>query len=307
MRVLIAEDDPMSRRLLEVTLTKWGYEIVVARDGQEAWEIIQREDAPKLAIIDWMLPHLDGLELCRRIRKLQNRDYMYVILLTARGSKEDLVEGMGSGADDYVTKPFDADELRVRIRAAERILNLQSDLLAAQATLRELATHDALTGAWTRSAILDIIQRELARSQREGKAVGLAMVDLDHFKRVNDTHGHKTGDAVLREVAQRMSRIIRPYDSVGRYGGEEFLIVAVGCDAAGAAGQAERIRARIAETPFDAEGASLQLTASLGVASSANRDGVTATVLLQAADQALYRAKNAGRNRVEVASPTPAS
>jgi len=303
MRVLIAEDDAISRRLLEVTFEKWGYEFLVARDGQEAWEILHRDDAPKLAILDWMMPHLDGVELCRRIRKLQGREYVYVILLTAKGGKEDIIEGMNSGADDYVTKPFDAGELRVRVRAAERILGLQADLLAAQAALREQATHDALTGIWNRAAILDIVQRELARAQREGKAIGVAMVDLDHFKLVNDTHGHKTGDAVLQEAAQRMRQLLRPYDSLGRYGGEEFLLVLVGCDASTAALAADRIRACIEQRPFGADAPSIPLTVSVGVASSDKRDGVTAGDLIQATDMALYQAKNAGRNRVATASP----
>jgi len=307
MRVLIAEDDAVSRRLLEVTLGKWGYEIVVALNGQEAWEIIQRDDAPKLAILDWMMPHLDGVELCRRIRKLENREYSYLILLTAKGRKEDVVEGMDSGADDFITKPFDAGELRVRIRAAERILKLQADLLAAQTALREQATHDALTGAWNRPAILEVVQRELARAQRENGSIGVAMVDLDHFKRVNDTRGHNAGDAVLRQVVGRMQQTMRPYDALGRYGGEEFLAVAVGCNVAAAAAVADRLRACIAGKPFDAEGAAVELTVSVGVASSTDWDGVAAADLVQAADQALYRAKNAGRNRIEVASPASGS
>ena len=306
MRVLIAEDDAISRRLLEVTLGKWGYEVVVARDGQEAWEIVQRGDTPKLAILDWMMPRLDGVELCRRIRNLQDRQYVYLILLTAKGRKADIVEGMDSGADDYVTKPFDTGELRVRIRAAERILNLQAELLATQEALREQATHDALTGTWNRAAILDLLQRELARSQREGKAIGVAMVDLDHFKRINDTHGHKAGDIVLRETAQRMLTRMRPYDALGRYGGEEFLVITVGCDTTGAAVQAERIRSCIADKPFDAGGASVPLTVSAGVASSAGCDGISPVDLIQAADQALYLAKSAGRNRVEIAASAKA-
>jgi diguanylate cyclase (GGDEF)-like protein len=306
MRVLIAEDDAISRRLLEVTLGKWGYEVVVARDGQEAWEIVQRGDTPKLAILDWMMPRLDGVELCRRIRNLQDRQYVYLILLTAKGRKADIVEGMDSGADDYVTKPFDTGELRVRIRAAERILNLQAELLATQEALREQATHDALTGTWNRAAILDLLRRELARSQREGKAIGVAMVDLDHFKRINDTHGHKAGDIVLRETAQRMLTRMRPYDALGRYGGEEFLVITVGCDATGAAVQAERIRSCIADKPFDAGGASVPLTVSAGVASSAGCDGISPVDLIQAADQALYLAKSAGRNRVEIAASAKA-
>ena len=227
--------------------------------------------------------------------------YTYVILLTARGRKEDVVFGMEAGADDYITKPFDADELKVRLRAATRILDLQSELIAAQETLRHQATHDSLTGLWNRMAIMDRLQQELARACRENGSVGAIMVDVDHFKRINDTFGHKSGDAALCEVARRLKQAVRLYDAIGRYGGEEFLIVLPGCDVTATAHQAERMRTSILAEGVNLGPRTLGLTISLGVASSGPGQEIDGESLVHAADTALYRAKHAGRNRVEVA------
>ena len=305
MRVLIAEDDTVSRRVLQATLSKWGYEVVVARDGQEAWELLQRPEGPNLAVLDWMMPRLDGLELCHRIRNLgPQRGYVYIILLTAKGRREDRADGMEGGADDYLIKPLDPVELRARLRAATRILDLQVQLLAAQETLRTKATHDPLTGLWNRPAVMEALERELNRARRYKIAVSVLLGDLDHFKQVNDTYGHDTGDQVLCQTARRMLSAIRGYDTLGRYGGEEFLIVAPGCDAANGMTLAERIRTRIAAEPILAEHGPLPMTISIGLAAG-DGDGLEALPLIQAADQAMYRAKNAGRNRVEVAVMVP--
>ena len=230
MRILIADDSIVSRHLLDATLRKWGYEVVVACDGVEAWNALDSEDAPKLAILDWVMPGLTGPEVCRRVReRSKDKDtYTYILLLTSKSLKEDLIEGMESGADDYVTKPFDQHELKVRLRAGTRIIDLQRELVAAKDELREQATKDFLTRIWNRSSILDILQRELVRGGREKRGVGVVLADLDHFKEVNDTYGHFAGDAVLREFARRMQGSIRSYDAIGRYGGEEFLIVLPG-------------------------------------------------------------------------------
>ncbi len=224
MRILIADDSIVSRHLLDATLRKWGYEVIVACDGVEAWNVLGAEDAPKLAILDWVMPGLTGPEVCRFVRE-HNKDkdiYTYILLLTSKSLKEDLIEGMESGADDYVTKPFDQHELKVRLRAGTRIVDLQRELVAAREELREQATKDFLTRIWNRSSILDVLQRELVRGSREKRPVGVVLADLDHFKLVNDTHGHFAGDAVLREFARRMLSCMRPYDAIGRYGGEEF-------------------------------------------------------------------------------------
>jgi len=303
MQVLVAEDDPVSRRLLEAHLGRWGYRAVAASDGDQAWDLLQQPDAPRLAILDWMMPGLSGPELCRRVRSLGREPYTYLLLLTARAHKEDLIEGMEAGADDYVTKPFDAQELNVRLRAGRRILELQAELVTAREALREQATRDGLTRLWNRSSILEILARELAKSERDGSAVGLIMADLDHFKQINDTHGHLAGDAVLREAARRLQTSLRSYDSVGRYGGEEFLVVVPGSTHSSALQLAERLRLAVNREPVRLTDRSIEVTISLGVAVSAPGALIFPETLIRAADEALYRAKTVGRNRIEWLAP----
>jgi two-component system cell cycle response regulator len=291
--ILVADDDAVSRRLLQATLERWGYEVVVAEDGARAWEILQEEAAPQLAILDWMMPGLDGLQICRKVRSLGEQHYVYLLLLTAKSEKEDLVKGLDAGADDFLTKPCDAQELRARLRAGIRILELQE-------TLRVEATHDALTGLWNRGATFDLLRRELSRGERDGKSLTVVMADVDHFKHVNDTYGHLAGDVVLREVARRLSSAVRSYDVIGRVGGEEFLVVLPGCALADAVDQAERLRACIQREPAETPDGPIPVTLSLGVAVKPEEASVGPDSLLRAADAALYRAKRGGRNRVEL-------
>ncbi len=299
MRVLIADDSVVSRRLLEATLRRWDYEVVAASDGTEAWNCLQQEDTPPLAILDWMMPGLTGPEICRLVRQAGREPYTYILLLTSKSQKEDLIEGMGAGADDYITKPFDQHELNVRLRAGRRIVELQSQLLTAREALREQATHDFLTRCWNRSSILEILGRELTRALREQNTVGVVMADLDHFKSINDTHGHAVGDAVLCEAARRMQAEMRSYDSLGRYGGEEFLVVLPGCDDSCASRQAERMRTIISATPIVVGGRSLALTASFGCTTTHLDCGeATAEPYIRLADEALYESKRRGRNCV---------
>ncbi len=300
MKVLIADDDPVSRRLLHVCLTKAGYETIVSVDGAEALAIVNGTDCPRLMVLDWMMPHVDGVEICRAIRKLAQEPYIYVILLTARGRQEEIIEGLEAGADDYITKPFDLEELKARLRAGKRILDLQEQIVFAREQLRNQATHDSLTGLLNRPAILETLHREVSRSAREGTSVAVIMADLDHFKHINDTYGHAVGDDVLRESARRMLTAIRDYDSIGRYGGEEFLVIAPGCGAREATIQAERLCACVSAAPIDAAGHHILMTLSVGVAACTERK--QADELLRIADEALYEAKNAGRNRVEVST-----
>jgi diguanylate cyclase (GGDEF)-like protein len=300
MQILVAEDNPVFQSMLKNMLGKWGYDVVLANNGERAWEILQQADAPPLAILDWMMPGMDGVEICRRIRKATQERYVYVILLTAKTEQKDLVEGMEAGADDYVTKPFNTHELRVRLRAGRRILDLQEQLLQAQEALREQATHDGLTGLWNRTSILEILQKEAARSERDSLPLAVLMADLDNFKKINDTYGHLAGDSVLRESARRMRNNVRNYDAIGRYGGEEFLIVLPGCDEAGSMAQAERLRDSIGSNPIPTSVGEIGVTCSIGLSWSANTQPAATKSLLRLADAALYSAKRSGRNRVSV-------
>jgi diguanylate cyclase (GGDEF)-like protein len=301
MKILIAEDDPVSRRLLEAKLVKWGYDVVVTCDGDEALKALRTKDAPKLAILDWMMPGVDGVEICGMMRREAREPYIYIILLTALHRDEDLVAGMEAGADDYITKPFIANELRVRLRAGRRIIDLQNELINAREALREKAARDPLTGLWNHEEILRIMGLELSRAGRERGHVSVIMADLDLFKKVNDTHGHMAGDAVLRLTARRMLSLVRDYDYIGRYGGEEFLLVLPGCDGEWARILADRLCQSIGGDRMDISEGMLPITISLGVATTCKGRKSDVNSLLQAADMALYRAKENGRNRVEVA------
>ncbi len=298
--VLIAEDDPVSRRLLQVSLTGAGYKTITAKNGDEALRVLKAEGGPRLAILDWMMPSLDGVEVCRQVREATPEPYVYMILLTAKGHPTEIIQGLEAGADDYITKPFDLQELKARLRAGKRILQLQEQLITAREQLRVQATYDSLTGLFNRMAILQTLEREVSRSNREKKPLAVIMADLDHFKEINDTYGHQAGDEVLQETARRMLGSLRAYDCVGRYGGEEFLVVAPGSDVNGATELAERLRSSISAKPVMIAGAPIAITLSLGMAiSKPNLNEFDQ--LLRLADEALYQAKRAGRNRVVAA------
>ncbi len=301
--VLIAEDDPIFRHLLENWLQKWNYRVTAVENGMDAWNVLQQPNAPQMAILDWMMPGMDGVELCRRVREQEQGPYRYLLLLTAKFEKQDVVAGLDAGADDYLTKPFDANELRARVRSGKRILELQHALLKSQEALQYEASHDPLTGLWNRGAIVDLLRRETQRHQRTGSALGVIMADVDHFKKINDTYGHPVGDAVLREVSKRLSGSVRTYDSVGRYGGEEFLIIIPSCDPPYLRTGAERLRLSIADRPIETPAGPISSTISIGVASAPVADEATSELeaLLKVSDDALYRAKGGGRNRVEIA------
>jgi diguanylate cyclase (GGDEF)-like protein len=255
----------MSRRLLRSTLERWGYEVVVAEDGQQAWTILSGEDPPPVAILDWVMPGLTGIEICKKVRETRREPYTYILLLTAKKTTEETVEGMESGADDYIVKPFHELELQVRLRAGKRIVDLQMDLLNAREELRERAEKDLLTLLPNRSAIQTILDQEISRCHRDLRPVGVVVLDLDHFKSINDTYGHFAGDAVLRETAQRFRANMRPYDRIGRYGGEEFLVVLPNSDLEQTAHQADRMRMILAGKPMYVDGRELTVTASFGV------------------------------------------
>ncbi len=301
MRMLIAEDNRFFRRLLESNLKKWGHEVVACDNGAEAWTILQEEDTPKLAILDWDMPGMQGIEICRELRKLKDRPYVYVIMLTAKSKKEDMVEGLESGADDYLTKPVDPIEFRVRVRAATRIVQLQDDLLEANRASELRAKQDSLTGLWNHSAIINLLQNELDRAWRQKTTLGVIMGDLDHFKHINDSHGHLAGDNVLRDAASELKAILRSYDSLGRYGGEEFLIILPDCDGDNLLKLAERLRASIAEKERAYAECNFRCTMSFGLVMVKGTRPHSAEEVIRRADQALYEAKHNGRNCIRLA------
>jgi len=304
MRVLVADDDNASRLLLERVLAKWGYEVVAVSDGQAAWEVLSGPDAPELAVLDWMMPGLDGVEVCRRLRALDLSNPPYVILLTSRGEKEDLATGLEAGASDYVQKPFDPVELRARLLVGRRFAELNAKLLEVQRELERQALTDSLTQVMNRRAVLGRLEEELVRARRQGLSLSIAVLDLDHFKAVNDNYGHAAGDEVLRTVVARTLASLRPYDVLGRIGGEEFLIVMPGVAAQGAAAVLERVRAAVRSCPIELPtGESISVTVSLGGASLVDE---TPDELLRRADDALYQPKAQGRDRVVMAlNPVP--
>lgn len=294
MKVLIADDEPISLLYLEAALEEWGYQVITASDGAAACEILQGPDAPMLAIIDWMMPGMDGIDVCRVVRENVKDRYIYMIMLTGKSETEFIVAAMNAGADDFISKPFNVDELQVRVRAGRRIAELEQ-------RLRREASHDALTGLFNRGAIIELLQKELTRHQRNKHSFAIIFGDLDHFKRVNDEFGHLAGDAVLRETAGRIASVLRPYDSLGRYGGEELLIVLPGCDAGEAIEIAERVRQVICSKPMATDCGEVAASLSMGVAVITQGQEISFNGLIHLADAALYAAKDKGRNRVELA------
>jgi diguanylate cyclase (GGDEF)-like protein len=290
MKVLIADDDEVTIAALQGMLGHLGHEVVVARNGTEAWELICQDDAPPLAILDWMMPDMEGPEICRRLRQNDKRPYQYLIMLTAKDQLQDLVDSIESGADDYLKKPFDERELRARLHAGERILALQDEL-------RARATFDELTGLLNRATIRERLQREFAQAMRTGAPASIVLADLDNFKHINDTHGHPVGDEVLREASKRLAARLRSYDELGRYGGEEFLAVLPGCSPSNAMQVAERMRESVGASPVNTSAGPIEITASFGVASVDIARSTSVDATISAADEALYRAKRAGRNR----------
>lgn len=301
MRVLVADDDFVTRRMLEMFLQKWGHEVSVCEDGSATWEALQQPDAPRLVILDWMMPELDGPEICRKLRTQDDKPYTYIIMLTSKSEQGDLIEGLEAGADDYIAKPFDPNELRMRIRAASRVVQLQEDLRGALEMAEYRASHDMLTGLLNRSTILDSLNRELSRCRRNSANLAMMMADVDHFKRINDRFGHMAGDAALKETAARICSLVRDYDSVGRYGGEEFVIMLPGTGPAEAYDVAERIRADFSEQELQTSEGVFSLTLSIGVGILDCSTEFNVDTMIRQADQALYRAKEKGRNRVEMA------
>ena len=293
MKVLIADDDALSRKILEDALSKWGYEIIMAHNGNEAWDILEKSDRPNLAVLDWIMPGMDGVEICKRLRKLSLPNYVYVILLTARNKREDVIYGLESGADDYIIKPFNHEELKSRLQIGQRIIELEHRIL-------RLASTDYLTGLLNRRAFLERLERELNRCQREASPMGIIIMDIDHFKKVNDNYGHQAGDLVLQELSTTLVTLCRVYDFIGRYGGEEFIVCLPGADKWNTYQIAERMRSIVENKNIllPDKGTSVSVTASFGIVSMEPGQRKSADRLINEADEALYRAKDQGRNQV---------
>ena len=304
MQALVVDDSAVYRKLIGDHLRSWSFGVTLAETGSEAWRILQQPDAPKLALLDWVLPDLDGIELCHRIRLAgASGPYVYVILLTSNEGRQNMLDAMQAGADDYLVKPFDELELKARLLVGKRILDLQEELVSARESMRHAATHDSLTGLLNRGEILVMLQRELERARRERKPVGVILGDVDNFKSVNDTLGHLFGDEALREIGRRLRTQLRVYDGVGRYGGEEFLMVLPSCDLPHALVRANGLREIVGSTPVVCSGEERLITMSMGVAVSGSDGKNELETLLNQADAGLYAAKEKGRNRTEHFTP----
>jgi diguanylate cyclase (GGDEF)-like protein len=302
MKILLADDEPIARTMLEHWLTGWGYEVITVRDGEAALNALAADHGLRLAIIDWVMPKVDGIEVCRKIRSGPPEPYVYVVLLTAKDDKSDIIEGLDAGADDYLVKPCNPLELKVRLRAGKRVIELQEQLVAARESLRFEAMHDSLTQLLNRAATLEQLERELVRAARRVTPVTVLMADLDHFKSINDTFGHAVGDVVLREAARRLKLGVRAYDSVGRFGGEEFIAVLPECESKVGVQVAQRLCKLVGEAPVMTAAGKVPVTVSVGIASSDQFPGATAEELLRAADSALYQAKRTGRAQAVLAT-----
>jgi two-component system cell cycle response regulator len=298
MIILLAEDSAFYRRMIAKHLREWEFDFVDVRDGKEAWKVLVQQDGPKLALLDWVLPEIEGIEICRRLRsRPEGAPYTYTVLLTAKSQKQEMLEAMDAGADDFLAKPFDPAELKARLLAGKRIVELQQKLVSANNALHFSASHDFLTRVWNRGEILAFLRREMVRSRRSASPLGVVLVDVDNFKQINDKLGHQAGDHVLVELAKRFSGNLREYDGVGRYGGEEFLLIVPGCDLTTTIRRANEIRVLISSEPVVSDSNTTSVTVSMGVALAEPSETVES--LLHRTDTALYLAKRNGRNRVE--------
>ena len=299
--VLIADDSATSRKMLEYAVNGLGFQSICVADGRKAWKALSAPEGPAIALIDWVMPEMTGLELVSKLRAEMGSKILYLIMVTARSLQEEVIEGIKQGADDYIVKPFNRKELAVRIRAGARIVRLQRELVEANERLESLAKTDALTGFYNRLALRRVPPSQSSFPHALKSSIAFIMADLDHFKGVNDAHGHDAGDAVLRQFADRVKTLLRQGDAVFRMGGEEFLLIAPESDETVGRHIAERVCRTIGDTPFQLpDGTPISITCSLGVFAEVAGLDEDHDRQIKKADQALYRAKENGRNRVEV-------
>ena len=300
--ILIAEDNPVSRKLLEKTLLKAGYEVTSVENGRKALELFNKKFFP-IVLTDWMMPEMSGLELCRAIRKDTSKGYVFIVLLTAKDSKDDIVSGLEAGADDYLTKPPNHSEMIARIKTGIRILELERSLKRANEEIRVLSITDPLTGCYNRGYMTERLPQEIKRAKRYRHPLSLLLCDIDHFKELNDTYGHQVGDRILKKFVQWIKKSIRSdVDWLARYGGEEFLIVLPETDFNGAYIMAERLRSAIAQRVINVQERGIHVTASFGVTGldpATPNDKLSPEAMITQVDKCLYQAKQEGRNRVE--------
>lgn len=295
MKALIAEDDLISRLMLTKLLTRWGYDLTAVDNGDDAWEYLQQLDAPAIVLLDWMMPGMDGLEVCRRLRDIESKSSSYVILLTSRDGKGDIVQGLEAGADDYLPKPYDSDELQARLKVGKRIIDLQDRLI-------RLSNTDVLTGLGNRRRFFDAAKSEMYRSQRYNIPLCLIVIDLDNFKLINDTYGHDAGDEMLRGFSQLILDRLRESDIACRIGGDEFAILLPHTELVNAVKVADSLRMSVEQKNFhpetwDGDPQTWQITLSVGVAELSEVD-LSVDDFYKRSDGYLYRAKNHGRNQV---------
>ncbi len=312
MQILIADDDPTSRLLLKAIVTKLGHECLVAEEGSSAWDLLSSGGIDVL-LTDWMMPGIDGPELCRRVRDTPGESYVYIVLTTGLDHPEHVLEGMSAGADDYLIKPVDSFAVRTRLVAAERVTELHTMLARTQAELErvnvellERSLTDQLTGLGNRRRMEEDVARTHARAVRAGRPYGVALFDIDHFKLYNDHYGHVAGDDTLRRVAAEIDLVVRAGECAFRYGGEEFLLLVPDCDPGDSiVVTAERVRRAVAEAaiPHCAQpSAPPFVTLSGGVSCWTPGSSLSALEVIEQADEALFEAKSAGRNRVHAAA-----
>ena len=300
MKVLIAEDDNVTRHKLEKVLTDMDFDVVSCKDGLEAWKVTQSKNTPRLLVLDWIMPGMDGLEICRKIREPAREPSTFILLLTSKNKSDDFIEGMEAGADDYITKPFNNSELKARLKAGKRIIELNEELLSVRDRFEKQATHDKLTGLYNRHYMVKSFEDELARALRYQIDLSCILLDLDYFKDVNDSFGHSFGDLVLREFSKILKLNVRKTDIPIRYGGEEFMVLLPHTSIDGAQTVAEKIRTTCEKIKYDDGSNSTTVTVSIGIASVKKNKLTESKEIMACADKALYQSKAEGRNRSTV-------